>query len=81
MIIYTIGYGNRKSKDFISLLKKHGINIVVDVRRFPVSKYPGFAKEELEKALLKHGIRVYVHGRHTRRIQGTIQTIYNKRTL
>lgn len=62
MIIYTIGYGNRKSKDFISLLKKHGINIVVDVRRFPVSKYPGFAKEELEKTLLKHGIEYMFMG-------------------
>lgn len=56
MTIYTIGYGNRKLEDFILLLQEHKINIVVDIRRFPVSKYPGFAKGELGKELPQHEI-------------------------
>ena len=42
VLVYTVGYGNRKFEDFISLLKKYGINMVVDVRRFPKSKYPEY---------------------------------------
>lgn len=55
--MYTIGYGNRKFEDFISLLKKYGINIVVDVRRFPRSVYPEYVKENLERELPKLGIK------------------------
>lgn len=56
-LIYTLGYGNRKFGDFISLLKKHNVDIVIDVRRFPKSKYPEYMKENLELELPKLGIR------------------------
>jgi len=62
VLIYTIGYGNRKFDDFISLLKKHGINIVVDVRRFPRSMYPEYVKENLEKELPRLGIKYVFMG-------------------
>jgi uncharacterized protein (DUF488 family) len=62
MKIYTIGYGNRKTEDFIFLLRNHGVKIVVDVRRYPVSKYPGFTKAELEKTLPQHGIEYIFMG-------------------
>lgn len=58
--IYTIGYGNHKLEDFIGLLKHFKIELVVDVRRFPTSKWPEFVKETLEKSLLSSGIG-YVH--------------------
>jgi len=55
-LTYTIGYGGRKFEDFLALLKKHGINTVIDVRRFPKSKYPEYVKENLERELPKRGI-------------------------
>lgn len=62
VLVYTIGYGNRKFEDFISLLKKHEINIVIDVRRFPRSMYPEYVKENLEKELPKLGIKYVFMG-------------------
>ena len=62
VLVYTIGYGNRKFEDFISLLKKYGINIAVDVRRFPRSMYPEYVKENLERELPKLGIKYVFMG-------------------
>ncbi len=60
-MIYTIGHSTRSYEDFVNLLKKFGIEIVVDVRRFPSSKkFPWFNKEFLEENLAKDGI-AYVH--------------------
>jgi len=61
-IIYTLGYGGRRFEDFLSLLKRHGINLVVDVRRFPKSKYSEYVKENLEQALSERGIRYVFMG-------------------
>lgn len=58
--IYTIGYGNRKFDDFVALLKRLGVELVIDVRRFPASKWPEFAKGNLEEALPQRGLG-YVH--------------------
>jgi uncharacterized protein (DUF488 family) len=58
--IYTIGYGNRKFDDFVELLKRFGIDLLIDVRRFPTSKWPEFVKENLEASLPARGI-AYVH--------------------
>lgn len=54
--VYTIGYGNRKFEDFLGLLKKFGIELVVDVRAFPKSKWPEFAKESLQEDLPAQGV-------------------------
>jgi uncharacterized protein (DUF488 family) len=58
--IYTIGYGNRKLEEFVGLLKHFGVDLLVDVRRFPTSKWPEFVKEKLERWLPAHGIS-YIH--------------------
>ncbi|MFH8132348.1 MAG: DUF488 domain-containing protein [Candidatus Aenigmatarchaeota archaeon] len=61
MKIYTIGHSTRTLSEFISVLKKFKIDLVVDVRRFPKStKYPHFNKENLEKELPKNEIE-YLH--------------------
>jgi uncharacterized protein (DUF488 family) len=61
MKIYTIGHSTRTLEDFIDILKHFGIELVVDVRKFPSSKkFPHFDKENLETELLKIGIR-YLH--------------------
>jgi uncharacterized protein (DUF488 family) len=58
--IYTIGYGNRKIEDFLNLLKRFEIEVVLDVRRFPTSKRPEFVKENLQRILSGAGVD-YVH--------------------
>jgi len=59
--IYTLGTSNRKLEEFIDILRFYEIKIVVDIRRFPVSKrYPHFKKENLEDVLKEHGIS-YLH--------------------
>ncbi len=62
VLVYTIGYGGRKFEDFLSLLKKHGINLVIDVRRFPKSKYIEYVKENLEQELPQRGIKYVFMG-------------------
>ncbi len=49
--IYTIGHSNRSIEEFIRLLKKFGIEVLADVRRFPSSKFDHFSKENLKRAL------------------------------
>jgi uncharacterized protein (DUF488 family) len=61
MEIYTFGHSTRSLEEFIGILKKFGIEQVIDVRRFPSSKkFPWFNKESLEKELKKEKIE-YVH--------------------
>jgi len=56
MEIYTIGHSNRSAAEFVRLLKKYGIQTLVDVRRFPSSKFEHFKKEKLERILAREGI-------------------------
>lgn len=57
MKIFTIGHSTRSEKEFLDVLKYYGIEAVVDIRRFPVSKHhPHFNKEELEKILTENSI-------------------------
>lgn len=51
MAVFTIGYGGRRFGDFVALLQRHGISLVVDVRRFPRSKVPEYNRESLEAKL------------------------------
>ncbi|MGQ9552325.1 MAG: DUF488 domain-containing protein [Candidatus Bathycorpusculaceae bacterium] len=61
MRIYTLGHSTRSFEEFVEILKTFGVELVVDVRRFPGSrKFPHFSKENLEKELAKVNIR-YVH--------------------
>ena len=57
MQIWTIGHSTRSIEDFISLLKKNGIELLADVRSLPGSKrYPQFNKETLAESLNVHGL-------------------------
>ncbi|MEN4006311.1 MAG: DUF488 domain-containing protein [Methanobacterium sp.] len=52
MKIYTIGHSNIDFDKFLHLLKKYDIELVVDVRSSPYSKYvPHFNRENLEESL------------------------------
>ncbi|MDX1672091.1 MAG: DUF488 domain-containing protein [Balneolaceae bacterium] len=55
--IYTIGHSTRGIGEFIDLLKEHGIQLLVDVRRYPGSRrFPQFNQGELEQSLNEVGI-------------------------
>jgi uncharacterized protein (DUF488 family) len=58
--IYSIGHSNRKIHELVEILKKFGIKQVIDVRRFPTSKFKRFKKENIEKSLSKAKIN-YIH--------------------
>jgi uncharacterized protein (DUF488 family) len=59
-MIFTLGTSNRDQKEFLEILKEYKIEAVVDVRRFPFSKFfPHFKKENLEKILKKNKIEYF----------------------
>jgi uncharacterized protein (DUF488 family) len=61
--IYTIGHSNHTAEKFIELLKQHGIELVVDVRTSPYSRYcPQFNKENLSFLLAENDIEYAFHG-------------------
>jgi uncharacterized protein (DUF488 family) len=72
MVVHTVGHSTRELRDFLSLLRAHGIRRLVDVRRYPGSRrHPHFAREALAPALRDAGVD-YVHepdlgGRRTER--------------
>ncbi len=60
--IFTVGHSNRGVEDFIKILKDAKVEVVVDVRRFPRSKFEHFNRENLESILKKNGIDYYYLG-------------------
>ncbi|MFA5422699.1 MAG: DUF488 domain-containing protein [Phycisphaerae bacterium] len=55
--IYTIGHSNHPAEHFIELLKEHKIELVIDVRSSPHSRYcPQFNKNALAQTLQLAGI-------------------------
>jgi uncharacterized protein (DUF488 family) len=55
--LYTIGHSTRSIDELLALLAEHGIDLLVDVRRFPGSRrHPQFAREALAAAVRAAGI-------------------------
>ena len=55
--IWTVGHSTLSADGFVALLRAHGIRLVADVRRFPVSKKnPQHNREALRAALAEAGI-------------------------
>ena len=60
-VVFTIGHSTRSIDEFIRLLRAHGVQRVIDVRRLPRSRHnPQFDRAKLSPAL--HGARI--HYRH-----------------
>jgi uncharacterized protein (DUF488 family) len=56
--LYTIGHSTRTFDELVAALKAHGIETLVDIRAFPMSRrLPQFNRESLEHTLPEHGIR------------------------
>jgi uncharacterized protein (DUF488 family) len=52
MTIYTIGHSTRTIDELIDLLRTHRIELLVDIRSFPMSRrLPHFNRENIERSL------------------------------
>ena len=58
--LYTIGHSIYEMEDFILLLKKNGINTIVDVRSTPYSKFASQYNRETLKYYLKENKIFYI---------------------
>jgi len=57
-VVYTVGHSNRSLEELLALLRKHGVEVVVDVRRWPKSsKFPHFNATQLKEVLEHEGFR------------------------
>jgi uncharacterized protein (DUF488 family) len=55
--VYTVGHSNHAAEDFVALLRAHDIEIIVDVRSSPYSRYVTQAnRETLARTLQDAGI-------------------------
>jgi uncharacterized protein (DUF488 family) len=57
--LYSLGTSNRTREEFLNILKKFNIQQVIDVRRFPTSRFEHFKKENLALFLEKEGIKYF----------------------
>lgn len=55
--VFTIGHSTRSSEEFIALLRECWVELLIDVRRFPMSRrHPQFNRPELSASLQAAGI-------------------------
>jgi uncharacterized protein (DUF488 family) len=55
--IYMIGHSKHPVGDFVTLLRRHGVEHLVDVRTHPRSRFcPQFNRDKLDQALQREGI-------------------------
>jgi uncharacterized protein (DUF488 family) len=67
VLLLTIGHSNRPIESFLEMLKAHGVELLVDVRTMPRSRYnPQFNRETLPASLAAAGIDY----RHTPELGG-----------
>src|ERR671922_2097648 len=60
-LVYTIGHSTRPIEDFLALLQREGIRVLIDVRAFPMSRrHPHFNREALSATLAANDV-TYVH--------------------
>jgi uncharacterized protein (DUF488 family) len=56
-VIFTIGHSTRSLDELITLLQRHGVGLVADVRSIPRSRrHPHFAAEALAESLPQAGL-------------------------
>jgi len=64
-MLYTIGHSNCGFLEFLKKLKDHNINILVDVRTFPRSRFcPQFNKKSFEEKLVTENIQYLFRGKN-----------------
>src|SRR5437879_3357353 len=64
MRLFTIGHSNIGTEAFLDLLCRHGVEVLVDVRTAPYSRYcPQFNRPELQQAIEAAGLRYQFAGK------------------
>ena len=58
--LLTIGYEGRNQQDFLDEITRNDVDILIDVRRNPISRKSGFSKKALSNSLELAGVK-YVH--------------------
>lgn len=59
--VFTLGHSTRPMDEFLGLLREHGVQVLVDVRRYPGSRrHPQYSRDALAASLQEAGIR-YMH--------------------
>ena len=61
--IFSLGTSNRRWEEFIRLLRAYGIEMVIDVRSFPTSKFVHFKQESMNPSLAEAGFGYYFLGK------------------
>jgi uncharacterized protein (DUF488 family) len=61
--IFTLGTSNRSVEELARLLRANRIEMVVDVRSFPTSKFPHFKREALSQSLAEAGLGYFYLGK------------------
>jgi len=62
--LFTIGHSNHELTALLDLLRRHGVQGVVDVRSHPFSaRFPQFSRPVLERALKQNGLQYVFLGR------------------
>src|SRR5918997_761354 len=62
--VFTVGHSNHSAEKFAVLLKRHGIEVLVDIRSRPYSRHaPQFNARGIEATLSGNGIRYLFLGR------------------
>src|SRR5205823_15009478 len=62
--LFTVGHSNHSLEEFLALLARHAIEVLVDTRSHPYSQYvTHFNREELAPTLKQDGIKYLYLGR------------------
>jgi uncharacterized protein (DUF488 family) len=62
-IIFTLGTSKRTFKEFVEMLRTYKIEMVIDVRSFPTSKFAHFQKEALAQSLAEENLGYFYLGK------------------
>jgi uncharacterized protein (DUF488 family) len=57
MDLFTIGYEKARQVDVVAALTAAGVKVLIDVRDRPISRRPGFSKNQLAAAVEAAGMR------------------------
>ncbi len=61
LFIYTIGHSTRRLDEFLDLVGRYGIELLLDIRTVPRSRHvPHFNSDSLKRALHERGV-AYIH--------------------
>ncbi len=55
-MVFSVGYEKRTLEEFLSLLLNQGVQVLVDVRKNPLSRKFGFSKKRLKEACKRVGL-------------------------